>query len=98
MMFKSAYACILVYLLSSGVLNYVVAASGLFSPLVLLFGLVVVLGFALMLKNVKASDFFVTAFVTFLAVYVVLAISGYRFGKAAVQQLEENGFSDSERG
>ena len=75
MMFKSAYACILVYMLSSGVLNYVIAASGLFSPLVLLFGLVVVLGFALMLKNVKACDFFVTAFVTFLAVYVVLTFS-----------------------
>lgn len=74
-MVKSAYACILVYMLSSGVLNYVIAASGLFSPLVLLFGLVVVLGFALMLKNVKASDFFVTAFVTFLAVYVVLSFT-----------------------
>lgn len=71
----SAYTFILLYILTSNLLNIVIAGAGVYSPLVLACGLIVVLAFAYILSKAKASDFFLTSFATFFAVYVVITLS-----------------------
>ena len=56
-------------------MKIVIAGAGVYSPLVLACGLIVVLAFAYILSKAKASDFFLTSFATFFAVYVVITLS-----------------------